>query len=342
MRASRLLSILLMLQARGRMTAQALADEFEISVRTVYRDIDHLSAAGVPVYADRGRAGGFQLLDGYRTRLTGLTPAEAEALFLSGLPGPAADLGLGDTMAAAQLKLLAALPSGRRDGAGRVAARFHLDPVAWFRNPERADILPDLAQAVWNTLRIRIRYESWTDAVDRDLDPLGLVLKAGVWYLVALAGSVRAGGKPRTYRVSAIQTLELTGESFTRPEGFELSAYWTAWAKDFEARLHRGEATLRLSPEGLKRLFMLAPAVGEMAARTAGARDAAGWTRVDVPIESIGHAASEILRLGAEAEVLAPPELRQRMVAIAARLGAIYPIGASAGPSNRLDVGMEV
>jgi predicted DNA-binding transcriptional regulator YafY len=323
MRASRLLSILLLLQTRGRMTAQALADEFEISVRTVYRDIDHLSAAGVPVYADRGRAGGFQLLDGYRTRLTGLTSAEAEALFLSGLPGPAADLGLGDAMAAAQLKLLAALPSERREGAGRVASRFHLDPVAWFRNPERTDILPALAEAVWKELRIRIGYESWTDVVVRELDPLGLALKAGVWYLVAVAD-----GKALTYRVSAIKTFELTGESFTRPAGFDLSVYWSAWAKDFEARLYRGEATLRLSSKGLKRLSALAPAVGEMAARTVGVRDEGGWMLAQIPIESIDHAASEMLKLGAEAEVLAPPELRQAMVEIATRLGAIYPIGA--------------
>src|SRR5579862_4010287 len=172
MQASRLLSILLLLQTRGRMTAQALADEFEVSVRTIYRDVDQLSAAGVPVYADRGRLGGFQLLDGYRTKLTGLTPAEAEALFLSGLPGPAADLGLGEAMAQAQLKLLAALPG--REGAGRIVARFHLDPVGWFRGPERTDHLPALAEAVWNSRTIRIRYESWKDVVDRDLEPLGL------------------------------------------------------------------------------------------------------------------------------------------------------------------------
>src|SRR5687768_4265913 len=127
MRASRLLSILLLLQTRGRMSAQALADEFEVSVRTIYRDIDDLSAAGVPVYAERGRAGGFQLLDGYRTRLTGMTQQEVEALMLSGLPGPAAELGLGQAMAAAQLKLIAALPNERREEAGRIAARFHLD-----------------------------------------------------------------------------------------------------------------------------------------------------------------------------------------------------------------------
>jgi predicted DNA-binding transcriptional regulator YafY len=318
MRASRLLSILLLLQTRGRMTAQALADEFEVSVRTVFRDIDQLSAAGVPVYADRGRTGGFQLLDGYRTRLTGLTPAEAEALFLSGLPGPAADLGLGDAMAAAQLKLLAALPEERRGGAGRVASRFHLDPVAWFRNAERADLLPDLAEAVWNTRRIRLRYESWTDVVDRELEPLGLALKAGVWYLVA-----QAGGRPRTYRVSAIQALELMAETFTRPEAFDLAAYWTAWTKDFEARLHSGQATLRLSPEGLKRLATLSPS---LASAQPGPPEADGWVRVEIPIEieSIDHAAGEMLKLGAEAQVLAPPELRTKLAQIAADLAALY------------------
>src|SRR5579863_4682773 len=150
MLASRLLSILMLLQTRGRMSASALAEEFEVSVRTVYRDVDQLSAAGVPVYADRGRSGGFQLLDGYRTKLTGLTSAEAEALFLSGLPGPAADLGLGEAMARAQLKLLAALPEGRRDDAGRIATRFHLDPVGWYRSAEDAALLPALAGAVWN------------------------------------------------------------------------------------------------------------------------------------------------------------------------------------------------
>ena len=319
MRASRLLSILLLLQTRGRMTAQALAEAFEISVRTVYRDIDDLSAAGVPVYADRGRAGGFQLLDGYRTRLTGLTPIEAEALLLSGLPGPAADLGLGEAMATAQLKLLAALPSERRDAAARIASRFHLDPVGWFRAAESKEVLPTLAASVWNAHKIRIRYESWVAVVDRDLDPLGLVLKAGVWYLVA-----QAGGTPRTYRVSAIRALDVTADRFIRPPDFDLAAYWTGWVRDFEAGIYRGEATLRLSPRGMRRLAALAPAVGAMAARTAVGCDDAGWNRVTIPIESIEHAAGEVLKLGAEAEVLAPIELRRRLAEIAAALDGLY------------------
>lgn len=314
MRASRLLSILMLLQTRGRMTAQALADEFEISVRTLYRDIDQLSAAGVPVYAERGRSGGFQLIDGYRTRLTGLTPAEADALFLSGLPGPAAELGLGEAMAGAQLKLLAALPADQ--GAGKVAARFHLDPVAWYRAAERSDILPDLAQAVWNCRRIHIRYESWAGVVDRDLSPLGLALKAGVWYLVAAVG-----GAPRTYKVSAIHALELGEETFVRPAGFDLAAYWTAWAKQFETRMHGQVARLRVSPAGLERLSALGPAIGE--ARL-GPPDAAGWTSVELPIESIDRAASEILKLGPDAEVTGPAELRRTIAGLAESIAALY------------------
>ena len=319
MRASRLLSILLKLQIHGRMTAQALADEFETSVRTIYRDSDQLSAAGVPVYADRGRGGGFQLMEGYRTQLTGLSSSEAETLFLAGLPGPAAQLGLGDAMAQAQLKLLAALPAEGRQGAARVASRFHLDPIGWFRSAEHAEVLPSLALAVWNSRRIRVRYDAWAGVVDRELEPLGVVLKAGVWYLVASV----AGSAARTYRVSQMQTLALTDEAFERPEGFELAAYWTAWARDFETRLYRGEASLRLSPAGLKRLCAVSPEV-DLAGRVAEAPDADGWTQVMLPMESLDHAAGEILKLGAEAEVLAPPDLRERMAEIARRLAGLY------------------
>src|SRR6516164_7123931 len=182
MRASRLLSILLLLQSRGRMTAQALAEEFEVSVRTIYRDIDELSAAEVPVYADRGPNGGFALLDGYRTKLTGLSPAEAGTLFLAGLPGPAAELGLADLLATAQLKLTAALPEGARSTAKRVAARFHLDPVGWFRSAGDARFLPMIADAVWSERWVKMRYKRNFQIVSRRVQPLGLVLKGGVWY----------------------------------------------------------------------------------------------------------------------------------------------------------------
>ena len=319
MRASRLLSILLLLQTRGRMSAQTLADEFEVSVRTIYRDIDGLSAAGVPVYADRGRAGGFQLLDGYRTRLTGMTQTEVEALLLSGLPGPAAQLGLGQAMAAAQLKLVAALPNERRNEAGKIAARFHLDPLGWYQHAERADLVPLLAEAVWNERRIRMRYESWTAVVERELEPLGLAMKGGVWYLVA-----RTGGKPRTYRVSNIQALDVTTQRFTRPPRFDLAAYWSEWAKDFEARLYRDTAIVRFSPRGTQRLQVLAPAVAASARRTARKPDKRGWVRAEIPIESISHAAGELLKFGADVEAIAPEALRERLRSISSEMASLY------------------
>lgn len=318
MRASRLLSILLLLQVRGRLTAQALAEEFEVSIRTVYRDIDQLSAAGVPVYADRGPGGGFELLDGYRTRLTGLDAAEAESLFLAGLPGAAEDLGLSEGLIGAKLKLLAALPPETREGAERVGARFHLDPVGWYRSSEAADLLPGVAEAVWTARSIRIRYESWNDTVDRELEPLGLVMKAGVWYVVAASG-----GTPRTYRLSNILNLQ-AGESFERPKSFDLAAYWTEQRSRFEEGLIQGEAVLMLTPAGFKFLAELGSAALNAARASAGPPDAQGRVRATIPIESLDHTSAALLKCGAEVEVLSPPDLRARMAAHAQALAAIY------------------
>jgi biotin operon repressor len=187
MRASRLLSLLLLLQTCGRMTAQQLAGELGVSVRTVYRDVEALGAAGVPLYGDAGHAGGYQLLGGYRTRLTGLTAAEAEALFLSGLPGPAAELGLGSVLAAATLKLRASLPASLRENADRLTERFYLDAPGWYRRPEDVPHLPAVASAVWDRQVIQVTYRRWKEPAEvaRRLEPHGLVLKGGIWYVVA-------------------------------------------------------------------------------------------------------------------------------------------------------------
>ncbi|MBB5785383.1 helix-turn-helix transcriptional regulator [Nonomuraea jabiensis] len=322
MRASRLVSILLLLQTRGRMTAQDLAERLEVSVRTIYRDVDSLHAAGIPLYGDAGPKGGYQLLDGYRTRLTGLTADEAESLFLAGLPGPAAELGLGAVVTAAQLKLMAALPVELRDRAGRIQERFHLDAPTWYRDQEPVTYLPAVADAVWNERRIQVRYRRWKapQEVERRLDPYGLVVKAGRWYLVA-----RADEDVRTYRVSQILDLHPLPEGFTRPDGFDLAAYWQGYLAEFEARLRRGEAVLRLSPRGVERLpDLMTPGVVAAARQSAQPPDEEGWTRVTVPIESIEHALAEFLRLGTDVEVLAPAELRDRMAATAAELAARY------------------
>jgi predicted DNA-binding transcriptional regulator YafY len=313
MRASRLLSILLMLQTRGRLTAESLAGTFEVSVRTVYRDIEQLSAAGVPVYADRGPGGGFQLLDGFRTKLTGLTENEAETLFLSGLPGPATQLGLADQLLSAQLKLSAALPERSRTSAQKMAQRFHLDPVGWFRSSDQARLLPTLAHAVWTETVVEIGYRRAQSTVTRRIHPLGLVLKAGTWYVVA-----ERGGERRTYRVSNIESLTPSGDHFTRPKDFDLVRFWTESSRAFEVGLYREQAVLRASPRAMMRLERLGATVMDAARESAEAPDDDGWVRVTIPIESIDQAAIDFLMLGTEAEVLKPRELRRR-IATAAR-----------------------
>ncbi|MGC0328580.1 putative DNA-binding transcriptional regulator YafY [Streptomyces sp. SAI-170] len=313
MKSSRLVSILLLLQTRGRMTAAQLAEELEVSVRTVYRDVEALTAAGVPLYADAGHAGGYRLLDGYRTRLTGLTSGEAEALFLSGVPGPAAQLGLGPVLAAAQLKVRAALPAGLRAHADRISGRFHLDAPGWYADTDDAPFLPAVADAVWNGHVLRVTYRRWREPTDveRRLEPYGLVLKAGRWYVVA-------GPGPRTFRVDQILELAATGEEFPRPDDFDLAAYWTAYQRDFLDRLHRAEAVVRLAPG----VTLTGPA-GD-AVRANGRTDDDGWTVATIPIESVDHAHGELLRLGTGIEVLEPAELRERIAATVAELARRY------------------
>ena len=307
MLASRLLSILMLLQTRGRTSARELAREFEVSVRTILRDMDQLSAAGIPVYAERGRAGGFQLMDGYRTKLTGMTQSEAEALLLAGLPGPAAQLGLSDLLSAARLKLLAALPPNLQRDAERIASRFHLDPVGWFRGADPLPALQTVAQAVWTGRHLKVRYRSTGEVYPRKLGPLGLVLKGGVWYLVA-----QSGKSIRTYRVAQIVEAEILEEECSRPKRFDLAAHWEQTSRDYETGVYREEAEVKLSPLGMRLLELLGPHAKEAAMKSARPQRG-GWTRCTVPIESERHAAREFMRFGEEVEVLGPPALRARI-----------------------------
>ncbi|MFI9010729.1 helix-turn-helix transcriptional regulator [Actinosynnema sp. NPDC053489] len=318
MRAGRLLHLLLLLQSRGRMTARELADELEVSVRTVYRDVEALGGSGVPVYAERGPAGGYRLVDGYRTRLTGLTTEEADSLFLAGLPGPAAELGLGAVVAATQLKVLAALPPELRSRAARVRERFHLDAPGWFRGNRGTPHVAAVAEAVWQQRRVRIRYVRWgREEVERTVEPLGLVLKAGTWYLVG-----RTDGGLRTYRVSRVLELTALDEPFDRPAGFDLAEYWAGWSARFEERMYPARVTVRLTPNGLRSApVLLGPAV---ARELEGVEAEGEWTTVRVPVESLEHALVDLLRLGPEVEVVEPVELRERVVARIAATAAVY------------------
>ncbi|MCZ2523642.1 helix-turn-helix transcriptional regulator [Streptomyces sp. HB2AG] len=322
MSAGRLLSLLLLLQSRGRMPARVIADELGVSVRTAYRDLARLQAAGVPVYAETGRGGGYRLLDGYRTRLTGMSEGEARALFFAGLPGPAADLGLAEEVTAARLKLLAALPTGLREEAARTAAVFHLDAPGWYREPERTPYLHLLVDAVLTRRAVDVRYRRWhaPQEVDRRLRPYGLVLKSGIWYLVA-------EGKSRiaTYRVAQVLDATPSDERFDRPQGFDLGAYWASYLDDFRARRYTGTATVRLSPRGRRRLpDNVPPEVVRAVDATATTVGDDGWIEATVPTESTDHACGELLRLGADVVVVAPAELRRAMAATVGVLARAY------------------
>ncbi len=297
------------------MTAAQLAGELEVSVRTIYRDIESLHVAGVPLYGDAGHFGGYQLLSGYRTRLTGLSAGEAEALFLSGIPGPATELGLGSALAAAQLKMRAALPPELRTQAERMQSRFHLDAPGWYAEDDDVPHLPQVADAVWHSRVLDIRYRRWKEPtdVDRRLEPYGLVLKAGRWYIVA-------GPGPRTYRVDQILELVVRDEKFQPPGDFDLATYWQRYQTDFHARLYRGEAVVRLSPRAASRLTGAAA----RALTDTGTAEPDGWTRAVLPIESLDHAHGVFLALGADIEVLGPPDLRARLAETSRALAARY------------------
>jgi predicted DNA-binding transcriptional regulator YafY len=316
MRASRLVSILLLLQARGRLTAAQLAGELEVSVRTIYRDVESLHTAGIPLYGDAGHRGGYQLLGGYRTRLTGLSADEAKALSLAGLPGPAAELGLGSVLTAAQLKIRAALPPALADQLGQVQSRFHLDTDTWYVAADEVPFLPAVADAAWCGRALQVRYRRWQEPtdIDRRLEPYGVVLKAGRWYLVA------GPGHPRTYRVDQILDLTELEDEFTIPAGFDLTAYWQRFKAEFFGRLYRAEATVRLSPAALGHLS--GPET-ESVART-GRVEPDGWTRAVLPVESTELALRQFLALGPEIEVLDPPELRSRLGAAIRATAAFY------------------
>ncbi|MGW1064605.1 helix-turn-helix transcriptional regulator [Streptomyces aureus] len=322
MRAARLIKMVLLLQTRASMTAAELARELEVSERTVSRDALALSEAGIPVYADRGRAGGYRLVGGYRTRLTGLARSEAEALFLSGVPGALRDMGLEDTASAARLKVSAALlPSAQ--GASRSAAqRFHLDAPAWFSEPQAPALLPVLADAVWDDRPVRARYRRGGAEVERALEPYGLVLKAGLWYLCARVADAEAF---RVYRIDRFTAAEPGEERFRRDEGFDLPGFWAERAEEFARSVLRSEIVVRLSPEGVRQL---PGAVGRTSAEAGlggrGAPDGRGWVTLALPVESEEVARMQLRGLGPEVEVLAPAALRERCARDAELAAGLY------------------
>jgi len=315
-RASRLMAILLHLQSAGGVTAPALAAELDVSVRTIYRDVSALQAAGVPLWTETGPGGGIRLVEGWRTDLDGLTTDEAMALFVGGPAAALDQLGLGSFLAAAQVKVLATMPpaAARRAEEGR--ARFLLDAPGWFQRDEPTDALATIAAAVWTDHRIDITYRRGSSRVDRRLDPLGLVLKAGTWYLVA-----RHRGDLRTYRVGRVVRAAGRPDRFERPSGFDLAEVWAETSTAFDRSLLRVQVQLRLSPDAQRRLPSVVPSVATVEALAAsGEPDADGWRVIDLWVESESIAHSQLLALGAGVEVLAPLGLRRAVAATASEM----------------------
>ncbi|MBA2811828.1 WYL domain-containing protein [Streptomyces sp. KM273126] len=326
MRAARLIKMVLLLQSRPSMTAAELARELEVSERTVTRDAQALSEAGVPVYADRGRAGGYRLIGGYRTRLTGLARSEAEALFLSGVPAALREMGLEDAASAARLKVSAALLPSLRDASRTAAQRFHLDAPAWFKEPETPGLLPTVADAVWGDRRITARYrrgdkESQREVV-RELEPYALVLKAGAWYLCA---HVADEASFRVYRIDRFTAVAVREDRFTRDEEFDLPAFWEERAAQFARSILHAEVVVRLTGEGVRQLaYTVDPQSAREALAAAGDPDERGRVTVTLPVESEEVAHAQLTALGPEVEVLSPATLRKRFTDDAARLTELY------------------
>ncbi|MBB6098776.1 putative DNA-binding transcriptional regulator YafY [Deinobacterium chartae] len=320
MRADRLLAIVLTLQARGRVRAGDLARELEVSERTIYRDLDALTAAGVPVYAERGPGGGVALLEGYQTRVSGLSEPELRALSLAALPGPLAELNAHQgALETALLKLSASLPALYRSSVDVLRRRVHIDPARWFQPREHAPHLPLLQEAVVSERRLRVVYRRKDGSeTTRLIDPLGLVAKAGLWYVV-----VRSAGGLRAYRASRFLEATPVGERFEYPRDFDLVAYWNEWCQRFERTLARLCVRVRVAPaarEPLQRMF----GEGILERFDAAPPDPRGRRTLEFTFDHLEQARASLLGLGALLEVIDPPELRDDLRETARAVMELY------------------
>jgi predicted DNA-binding transcriptional regulator YafY len=325
MRADRLLAILLLLQQRGKMTAGELAARFEVSVRTIYRDLDALSATGVPIVAESGPGGGCWLAEDYRAGLTGLTPREVEAVSLAAAYSPLAELELDAALPLALLKLSAGRLRAQAGHDGMMRARLHVDPSGWFQQLEPVRCLHALRDAVWNEERIRITHAKGSEAQRvRVVEPYGLVIKANAWYLVA---GTEDG--LRVFRAARITRVEPTGERFSRPEDFDLPSFWTRWCATFAQELGRYAVRISLPTALVSELaWCTRTTSASLLARAIPERR--GRVVVDANFSSLDEARAFLLRHGPDALALAPDELCR---AVRQRAGLILAVYETTAPT---------
>ena len=310
MRADRLFSIVLLLQAHHQLTSRDLASRLEVSERTIHRDMEALSGAGIPVIAARGSGGGWSLLGEYRTTITGLTEAEIQSLFVTKPTKLLADLHLQKAADGAQLKLLASLPSAFRRGAEQTRQRIHVDVSGWSRREEAVPFLPILQEALWLERKLKITYERGenSEPVERLLSPLGLVAKGSVWYLVASIDE-----SVRSYRVSRISEAEILDDAAPIPSDFNLADYWEHSASTFKRSVPNYLATFWVSPSVLLRLTF----AGRFArVNETEETDARGWKKVHVGFDVEEMACEYAVSFGPNLEVIEPLSLREKVVAM--------------------------
>lgn len=315
MRADRLLSILLLLQNRGKMTSRELAQTLEVSERTVFRDMEALSASGIPILAERGREGGWMLTEGYRTSLTGMKPQEIGSLLLSADASIMKDLGIQDDYSSALLKLEAASSHRLSNPANYLSERIHIDGASWHPSDETYPFLSVLQRALWEDRKVKITYLRSNETTVRFIEPLGLVAKRGVWYVVA-----KSKDELRTFRVSRLVNVEETHEWFKRPDDFDLKQYWEESTTAFKAALPKYQVKLRVRASVLKELQRERFVSVQLIEPTSNAE----WVNVDAEFNTIESACRIILSFSPSFIVLSPQELLEMVKSAIAKISAIY------------------
>ncbi|MBH0157335.1 YafY family transcriptional regulator [Fictibacillus sp. 5RED26] len=317
MRADRLISILLLLQNHGKMTTKALASELEVTERTIHRDMEALSVAGIPVLAERGKHGGWRLVDQYRTKLTGLKDSELKTLFLSPSYQLLSDLGFSKDWKEARQKLLAALPNSLQSQADNLWNRIHIDIDPWKQSQHETIALNLLQQALWEDRKIRIAYEKANkESSDRIVEPLGLVAKGRTWYLVAVSDK-----DIKNFRVSRIKSVELTYESFVRPGNFQLADYWNESKQNFVKNLPIFEVEVEASPAIIQRISYsgrFAQVVSK------GSPNGNGWIPVKLTFDTEQEAASYIIGFGDQMKIVSPHSMIESVKKIGESALSLY------------------